>query len=137
MKTIYWKPIYVSFVQVWVIVGQFYNTQLIFNLYYLCGTLCCFMKSPNLHPIYLGVETLNMSQLLKLYHWLITEKNNKKFLSLKLKYQILSQVQQFGTSFMIFEKFYQIYYKREWKQAFILEYIAFSTFEKSKFSYCL
>ena len=46
------------------IVGQFYNTQLIFNLYYLCGTLCCFMKSPNLHPIYLGVETLNMSQLL-------------------------------------------------------------------------
>ena len=85
-----------------IIVGQFYNTQLIFNLYYLCGTLCCFMKSPNLHPIYLGVETLNMSQLLKLYHWLITEKKLKKISQFKVK------VPNFKSSSTIWNIFYDL-----------------------------
>ena len=50
------------------IVVRFCNTHLELNLYNLCGPLCCIMKSPKLHPKYLGDETLKMSQLSELCH---------------------------------------------------------------------
>ena len=45
---------------------KFCNTQFEFKFYYLCGALCCFMKSSNLPTIdiggRLGTETLSRSQ---------------------------------------------------------------------------
>ena len=114
------------------IIHNWYSTFIIFVAH------CAVLWNPQIFTQYIWV--LRLSTCLSYYSFTtgsLLRKNNKKFLSLKLKYQILSQVQQHGTSFMIFDKFYQIYYNREWKQVFILECIAFWTFEKSKFSYCL